>query len=178
MLTEIATTVELLENLKNLVSSNTTKKSKEKYLHELLFRNYYSEVLYNKKILETINFNSGLNENPLESIKQIAPLLKNEYGKAIVATLGDFKDELKSIQEQSTVENEDVDDKTERSLLYSVIFTVNRIEVLKGLCNLSDDKFLKKLNVTVRLRNIEKDTDELCKNFNKSFEAVAEHIII
>ncbi len=178
MLEKITPTVELLGILKKLVSSDTTKKSEEKRLHELLFRNYYSEIFYNKKILETIDFASGLNENLLESIKQIAPLLKNEYGKIIVATLGDFKDEFKIIQEQNTSENEDEDDKTERPLLYRVIFTVNRIEVLKGLCNLSDDKFLKKLNVTVRLRNIEKDTDELCKNFNKSFEAVADHIII
>lgn len=178
MLEKITTTVELLGKLKNLVFSDTTQKNEEKRLHELLFRNYYSEIFYNKKILETINFNSGLNENPLESIKQIAPLLKNEYGKAIVASLGDFKYEFKSIQEQTTVENEDEDDKTERSLLYRVIFTANRIEILKELCNLNDDKFLKKLKVTVRLRNIEKDIDQLCKDFNKSFEDVVNHIII
>ena len=175
MITEIATTVEILNGLKSLVSVTATEKEKEKQLKELLFRNYYSEIFYNQKIFDTINFNSGINKNILASIKQIAPLLKNDYGKAIVSSLGKFKDDIKNIEIQA--ELEDKNDKTERSLVQNIIFTVNRIEVLKQLAQLENINYLKKLNVIARLKNIRNDTNKLCKAFNDSFENVINNVI-
>lgn len=175
MIAEIRTTVELLNGLKELLSSNSDKEENS-LSKELLFRNYYSEIFYNKKIFETINFKSGLNQKPLESIKEIAPLLKNEYGKVIVASLGKFKDDIRTIQEQSEIE--DKEDKTERSLVHNVIFTVNRIEVLKKLAVINNGRYIKKINVVARLKNINKDTSKLCKAFNESFENVINNIIV
>ncbi len=176
MITEIATTIEILNGLKSLISSTNTEKEKEVQLRELLFRNYYSEIIFNKKLFETINFQSGLNQDWLSTIKEISPLLKNDYGKAIVASLGKFKEDIKQIENQS--DSEDKNDTREKTLVSSIIYTVNRIELLKQLSQLNSFRYMKKLNITTRLKNIKRDTDRLCKAFNESFEDVINKIII
>lgn len=176
MLSELSTTVDILNGLKNLVSRSESQKDNERQFKELLFRNYYSEIFYNKKIFETINLNSGLNKDFLASLKEIAPLLKNEYGKSIVASLGKFSDDIENMEIQADLE--DRNDKTERSLIHRIIFTVNRIEVLQQLSRMTDSRYLKKINVTARLKNIKNDTNRLCHAFNESFEDVINNIII
>lgn len=176
----IGTGIEILKNLKDLCSSPSNQQQ-DKKIQELLLRNYYSEVFYNKKILETINFNN-LNKNPLESIKAVAPLLKNDYGKAVVASLGTVQDNIEAIQEQSEkIEEEKLDkslnEKTQ-SLVHKIIFTVNRIEVLKNLSNMNDSIYLKKIKVSIRFKNIKKGTDEICKAFRNSFDNIMKNIYI
>ncbi|MCR5187415.1 MAG: hypothetical protein K6C97_00665 [Treponema sp.] len=176
----LGTGVEILKNLKDLcfVPSN---QEQDKKVQELLLRNYYSEIFYNKKILETINFNK-INNDSLKSINEIAPLLKNDYGKAMVASLGTVQETIEAIQEQSEKIDESKLDKSlnekTTSLVHKIIFTVNRIEVLKNLSNISTSDYLKTIRASIRFRNIKKGTDEIYSTFKKSFDNIMKNIYI
>ena len=62
------------------------------------------------------------------------------------------------------------DDGKSGNLISKIVFTVNRIEVLKNLCDVSDEKYLKDIKVCTRLQNIQNYTNEICSSFRKSLD--------
>lgn len=166
-----------LVTLKELFSSNSNKEEQKRNM-EIVLRQYNAEVLYNTKMLDTINFNSRLNDDRLGALRSIAPLLKNEYGKTIVASLGFYGKSLDSIEEQAKLIDEDTLSDGGLSLKVKIIFTVNRIEVLQNLARMPNERYTKKINVSVRLKNIRNYTKDICNAFSKSFENIVNQILV
>lgn len=152
-------------------------KNKRKELLELVLRQYYTEVYYNNKVFETIDVEKTKEGSKIEALKEIAPLLKNEYGKSIVTSLSFFSDSLSLIEKQAR-ESEDAPDKGETNLISMIIFTVNRIDVLQNLAKLADERYLKDIKVFVRLKNIQNYTSEICKSFSKTLDDVMRIILV
>lgn len=163
---------------KDLLEIRSSKKKKKEML-EIALRQYYSEVYYNRRVLETINIDNSMNKEKLSAIKVVAPLLKNEYGKTIVASLGFFGDSLKQIEVQSSTDKEDSpDEEKDIGLVPMIVFTVNRIDVLQNLANVSDEKYLKDIKVSVRLKNIKNYTIRICDAFRRSLDGIMDQILV
>lgn len=179
LLSTVGTSLEIIKTIKDLCIS-FTKDDSNKKVEELLLRNYYSEIYYNKEVLETINLNSGLDKEKLVSIKLIAPLLKNDYGKTVVASFGFLSNQIDEINEEALIVSEDKLDKNEkrRSLKHNIVFITSRIEVFKNLALLENDSCLKQIKVATRLRNIKNSTVQVCSDFRSSFENVMSQIYV
>ena len=173
IISEASSLATILKELQDLRAG----KKKKKELLETMLRQYYSEAYYNKRILETINIDNSMNKDKLSAIKYVAPLLKNDYGKAIVASLGLFENSLKLIESKKESETEDtLDEERGGNLISKIVFTVNRIDVLKNLCDVSDEKYLKDIMVSVRLRNIQNYTNDICSSFRESLDEMIKAI--
>ena len=70
---DLSSTIEILDGIKNMFTSDSDKDINKK-TQEVLLRNYFAEVYYNKTLLDTINLNSGLDNNRLKSIKAMHPI--------------------------------------------------------------------------------------------------------
>ena len=176
----IDTGLSIFMAVKELFSKNVGKEEQKRAL-EVLLRQYNFEVSYNKQILDTINFNSRLNDDRIGTIRRVAPLLKNEFGKTIVTSLGFLEESLKDIDSLYTAITEDSiveDNKYTSGLVSMIAFTANRIEVLKNLALMPDEKHLRKINVSIRLKNIKKITDKIYEAFRLSFNSVMEQVYV
>ncbi len=182
LVTSIELCVEAVKALNELFSYDKKRKS-DKTGIEFLLRSYYFETYYNKKVLETINY-SQLNKDSLASIKAVAPLMKNDYGKTVIASIGALGEYIELVQGQSFLIDEEKIDRTNeelnpsQSIRQKIIFTTNRIEVLKNLAAMEDSRYLKKIKVSVRIKNIKRGIDYICEVFDQSLDNVFNMIYV
>lgn len=87
--------VQLVNEYSELFMADSETKERKTEQNNSLLRGYYLELVENSNILKAINFNSGIDKNPLDAAKAIAPLLQNEFGKILCPNI---KNQLKTSQ--------------------------------------------------------------------------------
>lgn len=191
MLTEIKTTLEILKeipSLKNLFPDNSTL-MKEKEERMVVLRAYLAEVQHNEEILKVIA-NGCKKEETYNKLKVVASLLENSVGALIV--YGSSKGEIKDIQELSKIQikidemknsekSENGDEfVVAKTLEEAICFCTLRIDVLKSLAAISEDnhKFFKTINLTRRLKNIQKYTNQIKRTLEMNLNSYSEGSVI
>lgn len=170
LLTTGKSVIELFNEARNFFIESNEKKQNQ----EMLLRNYYSEAYLNREFIHTLKLdkNHKINENPIEYIRDVAPMLENSYGKILVTCLSLYREKLNLMQLDYNVDDEDKDDDTNKTLADSIIYTVNRIDLLKkiGSAPETSDYLFKNIKPSVRIKNIINDTNFILKNFKYTFE--------
>lgn len=173
--------VQLINEFSKLFMADSETKEKKTEQNNSLLRGYYLELVENGNILKAINFNSGIDKNPLEAAKTIAPLLQNEFGKILCIGFSKYQKSIENIANQAEPNSKTFPNQLEKySLEESIYFSVNRIDFIKSLNSVDKEnqKFLKELHLVNRLKNIKSAIFHILTNFDSSFEDVITNSLV